>query len=426
MSCIAEGWQTLRDGESSLFPDCLARNFGHDHVIRSRNCAQLRDHSFGVLMSIPPVIQTLASLIRIDSVNTAYGGPGEREVATWVRSFFEERGIEVWEQEVFPGRPNVIARLPGRDSSRRVILEAHMDTVTAQGMSIPPFEPRVEAGKMYGRGSCDTKAGLAAMMHAVAGLREDGVQPPCEVWMAAVVDEEFSFRGVVKLCEGLTGDAALVAEPTDLRAVIASKGVLRWRMVSRGTAAHSGKPHLGVNAINHMARVVLALEEDHQRIASRVHPLLGPATCNVGVIHGGAQVNFVPDACAIEIDRRLLPGEKVDDVLAHYQALLDALKEKHPTFDVIMEPPMLSDEALETLADSPPARRASALLTEMGLDATLCGVPFGSDASKLSRQGVPSLVFGPGSIDQAHGAVEFVDLAQVERALEFYRRFIES
>jgi acetylornithine deacetylase/succinyl-diaminopimelate desuccinylase family protein len=377
-------------------------------------------------MSVSPLIQTLASLIRINSVNSAYDGPGERELATWIRAFFEQRGIEVWEQEVFPGRPNVIARLPGRDPSRRVILEAHMDTVTAQGMSIPPFEPRVEAGKMFGRGSCDTKAGLAAMMHAVASLREDGIQPPREVWLAAVVDEEFSFRGVVKLCEGLTADAALIAEPTNLRAVIASKGVLRWRMVSRGKAAHSGKPHLGVNAINHMARVVLALEEDHARLASRIHPLLGPATCNVGIIRGGAQVNFVPDTCAIEIDRRLLPGEKVATVLAHYQALLGALKEKHPTMDVFMEPPLLTDEALETPADSVPAHLASALLAEMGLDPTLCGVPFGSDASKLSRQGIPSLVFGPGSIDQAHAAVEFVDLAQVERAFEFYRRFIEG
>ena len=283
-------------------------------------------------MSVSPVIQTLASLVRINSVNSFYeGGAGEREIATWVRRFFEHRGIAVWEQEVFPNRPNVIALLPGRDPSRRIILEAHMDTVSVKGMSIPPFEPRVMDGKMSGRGSCDTKAGLAAMMHAVASLHGDGIQPPCEVWMAAVVDEEFSYRGVVKLCEELMGDAALVAhaalvaEPTGMRAVIASKGVLRWRIVVRGKAAHSGKPHLGVNAITHMARVVLAIEEDHQRLAAKVHPLLGPATANVGVIRGGVQVNSVPDTCAIEIDRRLLPGETTTAVLAHYQDLLDAL-----------------------------------------------------------------------------------------------------
>ncbi len=376
-------------------------------------------------MKNSPLIQTLASLVGINSVNSSYdGGPGEREIAAWVRTFFEQRGIEVWEQEVFPGRPNVIARLPGRDASRRVILEAHTDTVSVLGMSIPPFEPRVEDGKMFGRGSCDTKAGLAAMMHAVASLHEDGIQPPCEVWLAAVVDEEFSYRGVVKLCEGLTGHAAIIAEPTGLRAVIASKGVLRWRIVVRGKAAHSGKPHLGVNAITHMARVVLALEEDHQSLAARVHPLLGPATVNVGMIHGGTQVNFVPDTCAIEIDRRLLPGETVAAVLAHYQGLLDALRAQHPTLDGVMEPPMLTDEALETAAASAPAQLASTLLAEMGLDRELCGVPFGSDASKLSRQGIPSLVFGPGSIDQAHAAVEYVHLAEVERAFEFYRNFM--
>jgi acetylornithine deacetylase len=216
-----------------------------------------------------------------------------------------------------------------------------------------------------------------------------------------------------------------VAEPTGLRAVIASKGVLRWRIIVRGKSAHSSKPHLGVNAINHMARIILALEEDHQRLAAREHPLLGPATCNVGVIRGGVQVNFVPDECAIEIDRRLLPGERARDVLAHYQGLLDDLKRTFPTLDAIMEdPPLLTDEALETAADSAPAQLASTLLQEMGLDGTLCGVPFGSDASKLSRAGVPSLVFGPGSIDQAHGAVEFVELDQVEKAFEFYRNFI--
>jgi acetylornithine deacetylase len=376
-------------------------------------------------MRVSPVTQTLARLVRINSVNSSYeGGPGETEIAAWVRGFFEQRGIEVWEQEVFPNRPNVIARLPGRDAPRRLILEAHMDTVSVQGMSIPPFEPRVEDGKLYGRGSCDTKAGLAAMMHAVAAVHEEGLQPPCEVWLAAVVDEEFSYRGVVKLCEGLTGQAALVAEPTGLRAVIATKGVLRWRIVVRGKAAHSGKPHLGVNAINHMARIILALEEDHRRLAARVHPLLGPATVNVGVIRGGVQVNFVPDTCVIEIDRRLLPGETASGVLTHYRGLLDALKEQHPTLDAVMEPALLTDEALETSADSAPAQLACTLLNEMGLDGALCGVPFGSDASKLSRQGIPSLVIGPGSIDQAHASVEFVELAEVERAFEFYRNFI--
>ncbi|WP_050023719.1 M20 family metallopeptidase [Verrucomicrobium sp. BvORR034] len=379
-------------------------------------------------MSDSSLLLTLAELVNINSVNSSYdGGPGEAELAAYVRMFFDHRGIETWEQEVFPGRNNVIARLPGRDSSRRIVLEAHMDTVSVKGMIIPPFEPRVADGRMYGRGSCDTKAGLATMMHALASLKAEGITPPCEVWLAAVVDEEYSYRGVVKLCEGISAVASIVAEPTELRAVIATKGVLRWRIVARGKAAHSSKPHLGVNAIHHMSRVVLALEEMHARLAEDApHALLGTATGNVGVITGGTQVNFVPDQCAIEIDRRLLPGEKVEEVLARYETLLVELRQSHPGLDVFMEAPMLTDEALETPESEGVVQVASSVLSDLGLNASPCGVSFSCDASKLARAGVPTIVFGPGSIDRAHAAVEYVELDQVQLALEFLKRFLKS
>ncbi|WP_009958167.1 M20 family metallopeptidase [Verrucomicrobium spinosum] len=379
-------------------------------------------------MSDSPLLLTLAELVSINSVNSSYeGGPGEAELGEYVRMFFEHRGIETWEQEVFPGRNNVISRLPGRDPGRRIVLEAHMDTVSVKGMSIPPFEPRVAEGRMYGRGACDTKAGLATMMHALADLKAEGITPPCEVWLAAVVDEEYSYRGVVKLCEGITAAASIVAEPTELRAVIATKGVLRWRIVVRGKSAHSSKPHLGVNAIHHMSRVVLALEEMHGRLAENAaHPLLGTATSNVGVITGGTQVNFVPDQCAIEIDRRLLPGERVEEVLAVYETLLGELRQQYPGLDVFMEAPMLTDEALETPESEDVVQVASGVLAELGLNASPCGVSFSCDASKLARAGVPTIVFGPGSIDRAHAAVEYVELDQVQLALEFHKRFLKS
>jgi acetylornithine deacetylase len=206
--------------------------------------------------------------------------------------------------------------------------------------------------------------------------------------------------------------------------VVASKGVLGWRIRVDGKSAHSGKPELGINAINHMARVILALEEDHQRLAGARHPLLGPATCNVGIIRGGVQVNFVPDRCTIEVDRRLLPGERSADVLARYQEMIDGLQQRQPTLAAVMEPPMLTDEALSTPIDAAVVKHASAVLGRLNLDPLPCGVPFGSDASKLSRQGIPSIVFGPGSIDHAHAAVEFVDLEEAETAMKFYREFI--
>lgn len=372
-----------------------------------------------------PVIATLADLVRINSVNPAYGGPGEGEIAAYIRAFFEQRGLEVSEQEVFPGRPNVLVRLPGRNPDRRIVLEAHTDTVSVQGMTIAPFEPVIREGRMYGRGSCDTKAGLATMMHALASLHEQGITPPCEVLLAAAVDEEFSYRGVVCLCEGLHAHAAIVAEPTELRLVTATKGVLRCRIVVHGKAAHSSKPHLGANAIGAMARVIAALEADAEAMAAHAHPLTGPATCSVGVIQGGVQVNFVPDRCAIEIDRRLLPGEKAETALAHYRQLVDAVCAQRPGIrGEIEEPVLLVDEALDTPTDSIVTHTAATVLAELGLDPTPCGVPFGCDASKLARAGIPSLVFGPGSIDRAHTVDESIEIDQVETALDFQRRFL--
>jgi len=387
---------------------------------------------FGVLwlgFGMSPVLQTLADLVRINSINSSYeSGPGEKEVAAYVRRFFEQRGIKVWEQEVFPGRNNVIACVSGRDSARRIVFEAHMDTVSIKGITIAPFDPVIRDGKLHGRGSVDDKAGLAAMMHAVADIHASGEPPPCELWLAAVVDEEFSFRGVVKLCEGLKADAAVVAEPTEFKCVIASKGVLRWRIRTRGKAAHSSKPHLGINAITAMSRIVLALQEDHERMQQVQHPLLGPGTCNVGVIHGGVQVNFVPDEAVIEIDRRMLPGEEVETVLAHYQSMLDALMKQHSDVIAEMEKPMLQDWSFQTDANAPLVQLSRDVLRVMNREDGVSGVPFGSDASKFARLGIPTILFGPGSIDQAHAAVEYVECAEVEAALAFYtqiaRRFV--
>ena len=377
-------------------------------------------------LQVHAALQTLADLVRINSVNLAYqGGVTEEAVALYVEQFFQDRGIETFRQPVAPGQFNVIARLPGRQPRRRVVLEAHMDTVSVSGMSIPPFEPRIADGLLYGRGSCDTKAGLATMMHALADLHERGITPPCEVWLAAVVDEEFSFQGVTRLCQDLQAQAAIVAEPTELRIVRASKGVLRWKLRTLGKAAHSAKPHLGVSAIQHMAYVLQALEAEGARLATITNPLLGPATLNVGLIRGGEQINFVPDRCEIAIDRRLLPGEDPHDVWRHTGALVEALRPQIPALQVEMDTPSIADAAMETPAGEAVVQVAQSILQDMGADPAPQGVPFGSDASKLFRQGIPSIIFGPGSIDRAHAAVEYVECDQVFAALSFFTRFLE-
>lgn len=382
-------------------------------------------------MSIDP-IRILSDLVRINSVNAFYqDGPGEGALAHFIEAFWELHGIQCWRQPVLPGRDNVIARLPGggnqgQPTDRRLLLEAHMDTVSVSGMTIEPFEPRIVEGRMYGRGSCDTKAGLACMMAAMVQTKLDGLVPRGDVWMASVVDEEFSCLGVLKLCESLAATAAIVAEPTELKTVIASKGVLRWRIVAIGKQAHSSKVHLGVNAIHHMAKLVSAIEVYHGSLGSRVHPLLGPATGNIGLIEGGVQVNFVPDRCSIQIDRRLLPFEDVQEVLAGYQEVIDAVADAVPGSRFEMEPPLLYDRGLETAAEAPIARLSCDILRKMGYSDAVEGVAYGSDGTHIRELGIDTIIFGPGSIDQAHTENEYIAIDQVRAAFEYYREIIKE
>lgn len=369
------------------------------------------------------MIETLARLVSIDSVNPEWGGPGEAGVAAFVAERLESWGAEVWVDEVLPGRPNVIARAAGRDSSRAIVLEAHTDTVSVEGMTIPPFVPGRRQGNLYGRGACDTKGGLAAMMEAIRRLVSGNHPPPCDVYLAAVVDEEHAFRGVLAAlrwfaARGITPEAAVVAEPTECRLVTANKGVLRFRIETAGRAAHSSKPHLGINAITRMAPVIQAVESYHATLARQAHPLTGPPTGSVTLIEGGQQINFVPSRCSIGIDRRMIPGETAEQVLEDYRRAVAPWEGTE-----IVRPPTLVDEASETPPETAVVRTGRDVLAAMALPAEPAGVPFGCDVTKFTRAGIPGVIFGPGSIDQAHADVEFVPIAEVTSAAEFYRRF---
>lgn len=372
-----------------------------------------------------PLIETLVDLVRIDSVNPEWGGPGEGRIADYVESFLGEAGIKTNRSEVLPGRENVIARIPGEDRTRSLLLEAHMDTVSAAGMSIDPFAAKLSDGRLWGRGSCDTKAGLAAMLHAMVAINSDNQKPAIDIILAAVVDEEHLFRGVLDFIRSLNSgelpSGAIVAEPTELRPVRATKGVLRWCVSARGRSAHSSTPHLGASAISAMADVIKAIDSDPP---TGNHDLVGPPTCSIGTIQGGRQINFVPDECRIQIDRRMIPGESAAEVHNYHDGLLNPARELHPDVRIENESPFVADEAMETPADESIVRAASEVLTSIDLPSDSIGVPFGCDASKLSRAGIPSIVFGPGSIDRAHTADEYVEIDQVEKASEFYRNLI--
>jgi succinyl-diaminopimelate desuccinylase len=391
------------------------------------NASKIVNSSEHYLMMKTELRKTLSDLIRINSVNPAYpGGQAEAEIQNYILSFFRDHGISAREQLVMPSRANVIACISGRHPSRRVVFEAHSDTAGIEGMSIPPFDPTLRDGRMYGRGSCDTKAGLAALMCALVDLKRSCETPACEVWVVASVDEEHSYRGVLKLCEKLEAAAAVVSEPTQLGLAVASKGCLRWNIIVQGKAAHSSKPDLGLNSITHMCRILNIFERDSERLHSKQHPLLGPPTVNVGKIQGGTQVNIVPEICYVEIDRRLIPGETPGEVFAYYKTLIEDVQNEYPEWNVAIGPSSLEDWPLETPIDSPIVLRTSAVLRNAGLVPDPVGVPFGSDASKFSRVGIPSIVLGPGSIDQAHTVDEYVELEQVEKAFVVYRQLMKS
>jgi acetylornithine deacetylase len=397
------------------------------------------------------VVETLSELVAIPSVNPMgrpLSGPEffEYRLTEYLAGLFQRLGLPYVRQTIEPRRDNIVARLDGtvppEQGGPLVMFEAHQDTVPVDGMTIPPWLPVVRDGRLYGRGACDIKGGMAAMLWALARLVQDrsaaaqaGARLPTLI-MACTVNEEHGFSGAQDLrhlWEASTDgfiprrpDACVVAEPTSLQVVVAHKGAVRWRLSTRGRAVHSSQPHLGDNALYKMARVLLALEQYAAHVQQSVphHPLCGPATLSVGTIQGGISVNTVPDRCTIEIDRRLLPGEDAQAAYAEVQqylanALGSDLHLEH-------EQPFLIGPALADGDNLPLASRLADAARSVIGHCGLVGVPYGTDASKIAAAGVPSVVFGPGSIAQAHTADEWIDLQELQLAAEVYYRLVRS
>lgn len=371
-----------------------------------------------------PVIGLLADLVAIESINPGHdpAGSGEVRVADYVCAWAARRGLEAVRQPVLPGgRDNVLISVDSGRPGRHLLLEAHMDTVTVTGMTIPPFRPDIAEGRLYGRGACDVKAGLAAMMFALEQAAADRGSWTGRVTLAAAVDEEFGFRGAVKLAETLRADGAVVAEPTGNQVVTAHRGALRFQVTAHGRAAHSSKPHLGCNAITAMARVILHLDDAlRARLADRVHPLCGPASAIISLIKGGVQVNWVPPECTIDVELRTLPGQDGAELLDFVRRTAAGTPGLDPDIRIEAAAPYLDSASLECPPDAAVARAA----LEAAGQAAPVGAPYGTDAGKLAKAGIPSVVVGPGSIDQAHGAVEWVELEQVIAAVELYGRVL--
>jgi acetylornithine deacetylase/succinyl-diaminopimelate desuccinylase-like protein len=395
-------------------------------------------------MRRPDPVSLLADLVRRPSVNPMgrdVSGPQylEGRVSEYLVQRFAAAGIPWVRQPVAPGRDNVIARLEATVADAPVILwDAHQDTVPAEGMSIEPFTPLVRDDRMYGRGTCDVKGGLAAMVAALERLAASS-ERRATVVLAATVNEEFGFSGARALtglwtrgapapadtdvaAQALVGGRpamAIVAEPTGLDLVVAHKGSLKWRIRVPGRACHGAFPEQGVNALYAAARAALAIEGLAAELLARHsdHPC-GPPTLSLGTLHGGTGVNLVPDLAVLEVERRILPEESAAvarrEVIERVAAACPGVRIEH-------EEPF--NDAFG-MADGTAEPGAAAWIDALARAAAAAGAGrrvaarYGTNAGVYSLAGVPSVVFGPGSIQQAHTADEWIDLGQLAAAVD--------
>ena len=366
----------------------------------------------------------LAELIALPSVNPAFlparhPHAGEKRVSDFLASVAARAGLDVEYQKVLPGRSNFLARLqPSGPVRQTILLAPHLDTVVADSTQ---FIPQRKNGRLYGRGACDTKGSASAMLTALCELAAGPKRPRAtEIVFAGLMDEENAQEGSRALVAGgFKADLAIVGEPTRLEVVTAHKGSLWLELSTQGRSAHGATPGLGRNAVHAMARIVDWLETDYAaHLGRRRHALLGTATVNVGRISGGTQPNIVPDHCVIAVDRRLLPGETPAGVQRELSALLKAKGWSARVGAAKLAPAV----ALETDPKQPLVHQ---FLVSLGQRKTV-GVHYFCDAAVLAAGGIPSVVFGPGNIAQAHTADEWISLAELERGKNFLRRFLQT
>lgn len=367
----------------------------------------------------------LRELIALPSVNPAFAPAndpniGEQRVADFLAAITAQAGLPVEFHKVSPSRANFLTRLqPTGKITKRILLAPHLDTVPAAHEK--QFSPVKKNGRIYGRGACDTKGSVAAMLCALIAMANDANRPKqTEIIFAGLIDEEDGQRGSRTLAaSGLKADLAIVGEPTELKIVTAHKGDLWLRLETRGKAAHGARPECGKNAVHEMARVVDLLETSYAaQLRRRKHPLLGHATISVGTISGGTQANVVPDKCVITADRRTLPGETEPAVHREIQQLLRA-KKLSATID---DSRSASCVPLETDFKLPLVQQFFRALGQK----KAVGVDYFCDAAVLSQAGIPSVVFGPGNIAQAHTSDEWISIRSLEQATAMLLKFFKS
>jgi acetylornithine deacetylase len=366
------------------------------------------------------------TLVAIDSRNPALArdGPGERACAEALARTLEQWGFRVELHETAAARPNVIARI-GRAGGRALMFNGHLDTVGVEGMIHAPWDPEMRAGRVYGRGSSDMKAGIAAMCAAalrVADARLDG-----EVIVTAVSDEEYESAGTRALvASGLRADAAIVTEPTRLAICPAHRCFAWLELVVHGRAAHGSRYDIGVDAITLAAMAIAELDE-YQRtvLAKKTHPLLGRPSLHASIVSGGLGLSKYTDRCSVQFERRTIPGEPAADFTREVEDACARVRARAPQFSAQVIPGF-AQVPNEVPIGHPVVRALASALRSAGEPAPIEGLPCWTDAALLTAAGIPAICFGPGDIALAHSAEEYVDMGEIERATGVLSGFVSE
>lgn len=362
-------------------------------------------------------------LVSIPSVNPVLekDGAGETAIARACAELLEDWGFKAVINEPAPGRPNVVGQLEGEGPT--ILLNGHLDTVGVTGMTIDPFRAKLEGNRMYGRGSCDMKAGNAAILATAYRLSQEGPRP--NLIVALTSDEEHASLGMIDLVSegGPDADLSIVCEPTNLRVMPAHKGFVWIRALFRGLAAHGSRPDIGVDAIRHAALYLTALDSYVQELNSRpAHPLLQYGSLHAGKIRGGSAESVYPDKCEVFLERRTLPGENPRKVVADFQSILDMVADREPTMDASLDM-TLERPGTEVTADHPLVQGLLRSGEVFGVESLIEGMTAWVDAAFLNEAGIPAVCYGPGSIEQAHTDDEWVDIRQVHTCADVLEHF---
>lgn len=375
-----------------------------------------------------PVVQLLQQLIAIPSANP----PGNcRKIAEFCEGFLQQAGFTTTMLAPDDRAWSVIG-IAGNDDGPTVMYHAHIDTVPlgqhAQ-WSYDPFSGTIADGRIYGLGSVDDKAPMAAMLQVAADLAPRLDQLRGKLVIVCAAEEEVGGRlgtkwladnGHLPLC-----DFIVVGEQTHNRVATCNKGVVRAAFHTAGRTVHATNPARGANAINAMARLILEIE-DYQRtvLDQRPHPLLGAPSINVGVIEGGVSANVVADGCTIRVDRRTVPGEDPAAVMAELTALAAARSAADATRRCWVDSFQVSNWFESPADDVFTQRMLQICADDLACDATPIGYLPGSDAkhlTALAREGM--IVFGPGSYEVAHATDEYTEIAELESTYRILWRF---